>query len=730
VRQGHLNRRTVVRGNPNSCPDRRNTVVRRRGQRPRLAEFREAVGHTGRAWTTTPDPEATNTMAPLPELPDDRTARGRVVLEDLRPGVDHGRFAITRTPGEPIAVEIDAFAEGHDVLAVELRVRHTDDPDWTSRPMCELGNDRWAATFVADRIGVWEYTVSAWIDEFGTWLRGLERNAEAGNDVTVDILIGAGIARSAASRARGAQATSLRAWARELEDTASPIAGRVTRAGDERIGRLCRKFADRTHATDWPVPYRCRVDRERARFSSWYELFPRSASGSDRHGTFADVAARLDDIAAMGFDVLYLPPIHPIGTTARKGRNNTTDAAPGDVGSPWAIGGAEGGHGAIHPALGTVADFTALVDAASARGIEIALDLALQCAPDHPWVTEHPQWFRARPDGTVQYAENPPKRYQDIYPIDFATDDWAALWTAIAEIVELWIARGVRIFRVDNPHTKPFAFWEWLIERVHTSHPDVIFLAEAFTRPKVIRRLAKLGFTQSYTYFAWRNTHDELVDYLTELTQTDMREYFRPNFWPNTPDILTAYLQTGGRPAFIARLVLAATLSSNYGIYGPAFELGEHTPVAPGSEEYLDSEKYEIRAWNLDDPWSLAGLIARLNAIRRAHPALQHTSGLVFHPTDNPQLLCYSKSDPGGGDRILVVVNLDPRYTQSGWTDLRLWDLGLGDEPFQVDDLLGATHAAWHGARNYVQLDPGVLPAHVFAIRRQGRTEQDFPYFT
>jgi starch synthase (maltosyl-transferring) len=670
-------------------------------------------------------------MDTRPELPDDRTARARVMLEDLSPAVDGGRFAICRTVGDRVRVSVDAFAEGHDLLAVELRTRHVDEADWTASPMADVGDDRWAGEFTVTRMGVYEYSVSAWVDDFGTWLRGLQRNAEAGNDVDVDIRVGAELARAAAARAAKAQATSLRAWARDLEDTAVPIADRVARAADERIGRICRGHADRSHATAWTAPYRCRVERERARFSSWYELFPRSAAGTGRrHGTFADVVARLDDIAAMGFDVLYLPPIHPIGHVARKGRNNATTSGLGDVGSPWAIGSADGGHEAIHGELGTLEDFRALVEAAAARDIEIALDLALQCAPDHPWVTEHPEWFRARPDGSIQYAENPPKRYQDIYPIDFTTDDWPALWAAIAEVVDLWIARGVRIFRVDNPHTKPFAFWEWLIDRVHADHPEVIFLAEAFTRPKVMRRLAKLGFTQSYTYFAWRNTHDEIVGYLNELTRSGMREYFRPNFWPNTPDILTAYLQTGGRPAFIARLVLAATLSANYGIYGPPFELGEHTPVAPGSEEYLNSEKYEIRAWDYDNAWSLADLIGRVNAIRRAHPALQYNEGLVFHPTDNPQLVCYSKTDPGGTDRVLCVVNLDARYTQSGWTDLRLHDLGLGDESFQVDDLLGATQVAWHGARNFIQLDPQVLPAHIFVIRRHARTEHDFHYFT
>jgi len=669
-------------------------------------------------------------MTTPPAHPDDLIARGRVVLEDLTPGVDGGRFAICRTVGEVVAVELDAFADGHELLRVELCHRRLGDGDWASTPMRELGNDRWAGEFAVTELGVYEYGARAWIDAFGTWRRGLERNADAGNDVSVDILIGAELIRAAAARAGRADAKRLRAWAAELADETTPIPERVARTLDDGLTGLCRAHADRTHQTVWDRPYRVRAERERARFSAWYELFPRSASPEPgRHGTFADVAARLDDIAEMGFDVVYLPPIHPIGRVARKGRNNATTAGPDDVGSPWAIGAAEGGHDAIHPELGTLADLRALIGAAAERGMEIALDLALQCAPDHPWVRDHPQWFRARPDGSIQYAENPPKRYQDIYPIDFTTEDWPTLWDAIAVVVDHWIAQGIRIFRVDNPHTKPFAFWEWLIDRVHERHPDVIFLSEAFTRPKVMKRLAKLGFTQSYTYFTWRNSRDELVEYLTELTRTDMREYFRPNLWPNTPDILTAYLQTGGRPAFIARLVLAATLSSNYGIYGPAFELGEHVPAASGSEEYLNSEKYEIRRWEREGEWTLRDLIVRVNRIRREHPALQRNESLVFHPTDNPQLICYSKADAATGDQILCLVNLDPRYTQSGWTDLRLWDLELGNDAFGVEDLIGATHTEWRGARNFVQLDPQVLPAHIFAIRREVRTEHDFNYF-
>ena len=669
-------------------------------------------------------------MTPSPTTPDDQVARERVVLEALAPAIDGGRFAITRIIGETVEVEVDAFAEGHDLIGVELHSRHADDANWTRLRMRDLGNDRWSAAFTVERIGAYQYSVRAWIDEFGTWRQGLSRNAEAGNDVMVDLLIGAALVRAAATRAPKGGAKRLAAWAGELEDTTTSVADRVARALDDELGALCAAHADLTHTTVWPTPYVCWTERERAQFSSWYELFPRSTSPvPGQHGTFADVTARLDEIAQMGFDVLYLPPIHPIGRVARKGPNNSTTAAPRDVGSPWAIGAAEGGHDAIHPDLGTLDDLTGLIDAAAAHGIEIALDLALQCAPDHPWVTAHPEWFRARPDGSIQYAENPPKRYQDIYPLEFATEEWPALWEAIAQVVEHWITTGIRIFRVDNPHTKPFAFWEWLIARVHTTHPEVIFLAEAFTRPKVMRRLAKLGFTQSYTYFAWRNTRDELVEYLTELTRSDMREYFRPSFWPNTPDILTDYLQTGGRPASIVRLVLAATLSSNYGIYGPAFELCEHTAVAPGSEEYLNSEKYEIKNWDRDAEWSLRALIARINRIRHEHPALQRNHTLVFHPTDNPQLLCYSKTDARHEDKIVCVVNLDPHFTQTGWTDLRLDALALDDQPFQVHDLVGETRAEWRGPRNFVRLDPQVLPAHVFAIRRHVRSEHDFDYF-
>jgi len=495
-------------------------------------------------------------------------------------------------------------------------------------------------------------------------------------------------------------------------------------------------------ATTYPKELAVVVDREKARFSAWYETFPRScakktpvaeqhreASESGRCATFRECESRLPYIASMGFDVLYLPPIHPIGHAHRKGKNNRAYAGPDDPGSPWGIGSEEGGHKAIHPQLGTLEDFRRFVSKAREHGMEVALDISFQCSPDHPYVKEHPEWFRHRPDGTIQYAENPPKKYQDIYPFAFETEHWRELWEELKGIVLFWVEQGVHIFRVDNPHTKPMRFWEWLIGEVKEKYPDVIFLSEAFTRPKVMYNLAKLGFTQSYTYFAWRNTKWELTQYFTELTQTDLREYFRPNLWPNTPDILTEYLQTGGRPAFMARLVLAATLGASYGIYGPAFELWEHTPRERGSEEYLDSEKYEIKHWDLSRPDSLKDLIARVNRTRKENPALQSDWSLRFHPVDNDQLICYSKNSDDLSNIVLVVVNLNPFYTHSGWVQLPLEKLGVDPQvPYQMHDLLSDARYIWKGPRNYVELNPSIVPAHIFRLRRRVLREHDFDY--
>jgi starch synthase (maltosyl-transferring) len=500
---------------------------------------------------------------------------------------------------------------------------------------------------------------------------------------------------------------------------------------DPQLSEIAARYPDRRFQTEYQPVLQVIVDPVLARFGAWYELFPRSTSPEPgKHGTFRDCEARLPYVAELGFDVLYLPPIHPIGRVRRKGPNNSLTAGPNDPGSPWAIGSQEGGHREIHPELGTLEDFKRLLARAREHGIEIALDIAFQCAPDHPYVTEHPEWFRIRPDGSVQYAENPPKKYQDIYPFDFESDAWEALHEELTRVVLHWVAQGVRVFRVDNPHTKPFTLWERLIGEVKEQHPDVIFLSEAFTRPKVMHRLAKLGFSQSYTYFTWRNTQHELREYFTELCMGAGREYFRPNVWPNTPDILPEYLQYGGRAAFMTRVLLAATLSSAYGIYGPAFELMEHEAREPGSEEYRDSEKYQIRHWDLQRPDSLAPFIARLNRIRREHAALQEDWSLQFIEIDNEQMIAYMKTSSRSDDSIVVVANLDPHNPQSGWLQLPLNALGLpSDRPYLMHDLLGGGSFLWQGERNFVKLDPRGVVAHVFAVRRHVRTEREFDYF-
>ncbi|MGE3679995.1 MAG: alpha-1,4-glucan--maltose-1-phosphate maltosyltransferase [Burkholderiales bacterium] len=655
--------------------------------------------------------------------------RVRAVIDAVRPCVDAGRFAVKRIEGDEVRIEADCFADGHDALCVMLRWRAEDAPQWQEVAMRPLGNDAWQGSFVAGAPGRYRYTVSAWVDHLLSWREEFARREDA-EDLAIAAQVGAALVDAAASRAPAKDRRRLADWAAQMRQAHDTPA--LRRIGlDEDLFRLASRYPDRSLATTWPQELPLDVDRERARYSTWYELFPRSASPTPgRHGTLRDVEARLDYVAELGFDVLYLPPIHPIGREKRKGRNNALAAQPDEVGSPWAIGAAEGGHTAIHPELGTLEDFRRLVAAARARGIELALDIAYQCAPDHPWVGEHPAWFRRRPDGTVQYAENPPKKYQDIYPFDFETGDWQALWSGLKGVFEFWIGEGVKIFRVDNPHTKAFAFWEWALGELRRAHPDVLFLAEAFTRPKVMHRLAKLGFSQSYTYFAWRNSRQELTEYFTELAHGPGREYFRPNVWPNTPDILTEALQFGGRPVFMARLVLAATLAASYGIYGPAYELMEATPREPGSEEYLDSEKYQLRHWDLDRADSLRHFIALVNRIRRENPALQSDSSLRFFHTDNAQVICYAKQTPDRANQILCAVNLDPHNAHAAWVELDAAALGL--EPgaqFQVHDLLSGARYLWQGTRNFVRLDPSRVPAHVFRLRRRLHHEQDFDYF-
>ena len=655
--------------------------------------------------------------------------RQRVVIERVSPEIDGGRFAIKRVMGETVQVEADVFADGHDQVACQI-LHGENDQVMHASPMKPLGNDRWRGEFYVTKMGRYRYTVEGWLDRFRTWRSALEKRVVAGQDVAVDLLAGAEIIDAAAARAAGHDAELLRIWAQRLREHKDQQSG-VAIGLDAELLRLAQRYPDRGLASRYDKQLSVVVDREKARFSTWYEVFPRSCGPqAGRHGTFQDCEAWLPYIASMGFDVVYLPPIHPIGKSFRKGKNNAPVAQPDDVGSPWAIGSAEGGHKSINPELGTLEDFRRFIAKAAEHGLEVALDIAFQCTPNHPYVQEHREWFRTRPDGSVQYAENPPKKYEDIYPLDFETRDWQGLWEELKGILDFWIGQGVRIFRVDNPHTKPLPFWAWLIDAIKTEHPDVLFLAEAFTRPQVMQRLAKIGFSQSYTYFTWRNTRQELTDYFKELMQTQIMEYLRPNLWPNTPDILPEFLQVGGRPAFMVRLILAATLSASYGIYGPALELCENVPLRPGSEEYLNSEKYELKHRDLNSPQSLKDLIARVNQIRRENPALQHNRNLHFHETDNPVLLCYSKVTDDLSSAVIVIVNLDCFHIQTGWVNLDLTWLGVDtSHAFQVHDLLGEGRFFWQRSRNYVELVPQSLPAHILQIRRWVRTERDFDYY-
>jgi starch synthase (maltosyl-transferring) len=654
------------------------------------------------------------------------------VVEGILPQVDCGRFPIKRAVGETVTVTADIHADGHDAIAAVAMYRRAGEDAWREVPMDATGNDRWQAGFTVDALGDYEYTVEGWIDTFGSWRSELSKKFGAGQDVASELLEGAALIRETVERLQRAPTatgkrpadvkskavlTSLADRAAALEAIATPQGERVVQALAEELQRLMSAHPDRTRATRFDRVLGVTVERERARAGAWYEMFPRSA-GTDpsRSATFDEAAARLPYVAAMGFDVLYLPPIHPIGRSFRKGPNNSLTPGPNDPGSPWAIGSEEGGHMSVEPGLGTIEDFDRFVEAARRQGLEIALDIAYQASPDHPYVREHPEWFRRRPDGTIKYAENPPKKYQDIYPIHFESPDWEALWNELKRVLEFWIEHGVKIFRVDNPHTKPYPFWQWVIAGIRRNHPDTIFLSEAFTRPKVMRYLAKSGFSQSYTYFTWRTTKAELTEYFTELTQTEVREYMRPNLFANTPDILHAYLQRGGRPAFQVRLVLAATLGATYGIYS-GYELSENVPVKEGSEEYLDSEKYQIRPRNFEQAGSLAELIGRINAIRRAHPALQHDWGLAFHPTDNAEIICYSKRSVDGRDVVLVIVNLDPFRMQHGFVQLPLSDWGLTSHAtVEVFDLLSGERYFWRGEWNYVRFDPQSRVAHILHV--------------
>jgi starch synthase (maltosyl-transferring) len=642
----------------------------------------------------------------------------RAVIEHVTPEVDGGRFPIKRVQGQSVGVEADVFTDGHEAVRCVLQYRTEGAATWSESEMALLENDRWRGEFELVEIGRYRYTLTAWVDRFLSWRRDFERRVDA-EDVAIALAAARQMIADAAMRAVGADAEELRALC-DVLDRSDDITEKSRVALSDALLLLMTRYPDRRFACQYERQLSVVVDRRLAGFGSWYEMFPRSASSEPgRHGTFADCAARLPYIASMGFDVLYLPPIHPVGRVYRKGCNNALDSKPGDVGSVWAIGALEGGHKSLLAELGTLADLRALREEARRLDIEIALDLAFQCAPDHPYVREHPSWFRHRPDGSIQFAENPPKKYQDIYPFDFDSADWRDLWRELRSVVDFWIAQGFVLFRVDNPHTKPFAFWEWLIDSVKRDHPEVLFLSEAFTRPKVMHRLAKLGFSQSYTYFTWRNTKRELTEYFTELSQSETREYFRPNCWPNTPDILPAYLQRGSRPAFMARLVLAATLSGNYGIYGPAFELFEHRAVETGSEEYLDSEKYQLRWWNIDSPESLHDFIAVVNRIRRENAALWTDWNLRFISVDNDALLCFAKVAAGLSNIVLVVVNLDVDNARSGWVEFDVAEFGIAaDQPYQMIDLLSGKTYFWQGGRNFVILDPAVAQAHIFQLRK------------
>lgn len=652
----------------------------------------------------------------VPSLP-------RFVIAHVSPTIDGGRYPIKRILGEACPVEVDVLRDGHDVLAARIVHRGPHETTWRHAPLAyDYDADRWHGSFVPDRLGRWTYSIEAWTDRFATWRHGLATRREAGRELAADFLEGAALLAEAAAHAP--------ASARDVLATAAADLARADRADDDRaeIGlrddllALAREHLptpDRTrHATDFVVV----VDRERARFAAWYELFPRSlAPEPGRHGTLRDAAERLPALAALGFDVVYLPPIHPIGHTHRKGPNDAPTAGPEDPGSPWAIGSAAGGHTAIEPALGTLADFDHFVAVAARLGLEVALDFAPHCSPDHPWIREHPEWFRHRPDGSIKCADNPPFTYEDIVPLDFWCADRAALWTACRDVLAFWIARGVRTFRVDNPHSKPFAFWEWLIADVTREHPDVLFLAEAFTRPKAMRTLAALGFSQCYTYFIWRTTAPELRAYLTELTTTELAEILRPAFFPTTPDVFHAYLQTGGRPAFRVRLLLAATLSPLYGIYS-GYELCEGAPLHIGSEEYLDAEKFQLRHRVFDAPGNLNDDLATLNRVRRDRRALQLAENVAFHDAGNDAFLWYSKRGTTPDDTLLIAVNLDPHQVHEAMVDVPLELLGLDDAtPFEVEDLLSGERYTWNGRRNFVRLDPAERVGQIFVRRRPER---------
>ena len=642
----------------------------------------------------------------------------RVVIDHVHPLVDGGDSPFKRVIGDQVHFRAHAFADSHDLIQIELQVRLAGVGHWHTIPMRAEGNDEYGIDYNAPKIGLYEYRISGHIDHYLTWKEGFQAKLNAGQNIDLELRIGAELLNEAAKRTTGKNAALLREWASVMDDSKGGLQQRVHLALDEYVINTARAHPRSELATTTKTALML-IERERAAFSSWYEYFPRScADDGHRHGTFADAAKRLPEIERMGFNVVYFPPIHPVGRLHRKGRNNALTTQPEDVGSPWAVGAAEGGHKSILPALGTLADFKGFIAEAAKHRIEIALDIAFQCAPDHPWVKEHPDWFKWRPDGTVQYAENPPKKYQDILPINFETGDWESLWLELKSVFEFWLEQGVAVFRVDNPHTKAIEFWRWCILEIKKSHPEAIFLAEAFTRPKRKYGLAKAGFTHGYTYFTWRNTAHDMRQYIEELTRGEAREFFWPSLWPNTPDILHEDLQHGNRATFIGRYVLAATLSSNLGIYGPAYEVLDNKPY-PGKEEYVDNEKYQLKAWDWNSPGNIKNEIARINRIRNEHPAFQRTFNISFIPTDNPHLIAYIKQDFHRSDQFIVVVNMDWHNRQSGTLQVPVAVLGLWPKSdYRVRDLLDPSGAEyrWNGSANYVEINPAKSPAHIFHV--------------
>ncbi|MFY7742707.1 MAG: alpha-1,4-glucan--maltose-1-phosphate maltosyltransferase [Flavobacterium sp.] len=639
----------------------------------------------------------------------------RIIIESVKPQLDGGSFYIKRIVNQKVIVSAHVFADGHDVVECCVKFKYEKDKKWSEVRMSPTENDEWEAEFIVEKQGFYSYFIEGWVDYALNWQHGTERKIKDNQHVKSELLEGAEYCQAILKEVTKEEKAYLNSVIKAFQD-AKLYDSAIEIALSDELHQIFKKYPTRTLANS-SAELKVYVDRKKALFSTWYEFFPRSASETPgKHGTFKDCERLLPRVAEMGFDTLYFPPIHPIGEVNRKGKNNATTAEKGDVGSPWGIGSKHGGHKSTHPELGTIDEFKSLVKKAQSMGIEVAMDYALQAAPDHPYVKDFPQWFKWRPDGTVQYAENPPKKYQDIQPIYFESGDWKNLWKELLDVALFWVEEcGIRVFRVDNPHTKPFYFWGWLIGEIKKKHPDVLFLSEAFTRPKIMNELAKQGFTQSYTYFTWRNTKAELIEYLTELTQTEQKEFFRPNFWPNTPDILPFALQTGNESVYLQKYFLAATLSSSVGIYGPAYEYLVHQPMAKGKEEYLNSEKYEVYHWDWEAKNKLTTLITRINHLRKQQESLQQTNNIIFCKTDNEQLIAYYKFNDAKTDHTLMICSLNAQNPLQAVVRLPLEE--IGNQPVKVTDLITGNSYYWDREWNFVELHPA-LPFHLFKIER------------